>query len=789
MKSLSEIADIEIIGPLKNRWRFPLKIVTKIHDTLSKKKFSPNHIPLVAKGYARQIEKKLKNRDFDYIICPAGSEIIAYLNTDIPIVYISDSTFACMIDYYPGFSNLIEISKKWGMEIERRAIERASLVICTSNWALGYVTDVYNCPKEKVEVISLGSNMEVLPEREKIIRIRQEKIEKLKLVWVGVDWERKGGQIAYDAMVEMNRRGYNTELIVCGCTPPKENTHKGLKCEGFLNKNNLEELNKINEIYLDSNIFIMPTKQECAGIVFSEASSYGLPILTFDTGGVSNYVENKVNGFRLPLGSSYIEFVDKLEELIINKNLYTQISREALDKYERELNWGVWTQVLRDRLKKIEEPFLEDDVLESPETDAASESGERQRLFENFVSLSFLEIASFVLPLITLPYLFRVLGPAKFGIVAFFQALNNYFVLVTEYGFNLTATKDVSINRENKAVLSRILTDVTITRISLAVLTFIVMIIIVCFIDRFRDEKLIAFLFFGVVIGQVLFPQWIFQGMERMKYITILSVLSKLVFTILVFVFVKEENHYFLVPMFTSIGFIITGLLSMFIIIRHFDIKFKKPKISGILFQLKNGWQVFQSSVSISFYSTISILILGFFASNEIVGYYSAASRLIDAAKRSIRPIVQTLFPYVTKKVSVSREAGLIVIRKTLKYLIPFMATISISLFILAPLIINIIYSVSTEEIITVFRILCWTPFVISFSAVFGLQTMIPLGMKQEYSRTYLIAAVFGILLFLIITPMYKHIGAATAVLTVETFVSIYMYFVLRSSHINLLRK
>lgn len=786
-KSLEEIADIEIIGSLKNKWRIPVKIINKLSAIFLKRTFSPHHIPIVAKGYAKQIEERLKDKDFDYIVCPAGSEIVAYLKTDIPIVYISDSTFACMIDYYPGFSNLMDISKKWGMEIEKRAIQRAYLVICTSNWASGYALDVYKCPKEKMEIISLGANMEVLPSREKIVEIRQQKIDKLKLVWVGVEWERKGGQIAYDVMVEMNRRGYVTELIVCGCIPPIENPHEGLRCAGFLNKNNPEELNKINEIYLSSNIFIMPTIQECAGIVFSEASSYGLPILTFDTGGVSSYVENKVNGFRLPLGSSYIDFVDKVEDLLIRKkDLYIQLSLNGMKKYDRELNWGVWTDVLSERLNKIDETVVDLNVKEVLQAQEVIKTGERKRLFENFISLTFLELISFILPLITLPYLFRVLGPAKFGIIAFFQALNNYFLLVTEYGFNLTATKDVSLNRENKDELSRILTDVTCTRIALAFASFIVMLFIVSFIDRFHGEQLIAFLFFGVVIGQVLFPQWIFQGMERMKYITILSVIAKLVFTILVFVFVKEESQYYLVPLFTSIGFLLTALISMLIVTLYFEIKLKIPKISGILFQFKNGWLVFQSSISISFYSTISILILGFFASNELVGYYSAASRLIDAAKRSIRPITGTLFPYVTNKVSESKETGLKVIRKTIKILIPLMGTISITLFISAPFIIELIYSTTNIEIVNVFRILCWTPLVISFSAIFGLQTMLPLGLKQEYSRTYLFAAFLGISLFLFLTPRYLHIGSAIAVLTVEMFVSFYMYFLLRTKKINL---
>jgi len=788
MKSLEGIADIEIVGPLKNRWRLPGKIINKFLEITLKKKISLNHIPVVAKGFARQIDKALIGRDFDYIICPAGSEIIAYLNTHIPIVYISDTTFSCMIDYYPGFSNLIDASKRWGVDIEMRAIQKASYVICTSNWAAKYVLDVYNCPKEKMEIIPLGANMEVAPPRKDILEIRKKNIEKLCLLWVGVEWERKGGLIAYDAMVEMNRRGYETELVVCGCVPPIKNKHKGLICEGFLSKNDPDQLKKINDIYMNANIFIMPTKQECAGIVFSEASSYGLPILTFDTGGVSNYVTNQVNGFRLSLGSSCLDFVEKLEELVANRNLYLQISMDALHKYDNELNWGVWTDILKERLKK-QDGFKETVDIEPVSVNERSFNKREQRtLIENFISLSMLEVASFILPLITLPYIFRVLGPAKFGIISFFQALNNYFVLVSDYGFNLTATKDVSLNRNNKRELSRIFTDVTFCRVTLALLTFIVMLLIVNLIDKFRDEQLIAFLFYGSVVGQVLFPQFVFQGMERMKYITIINVAPKLFFAASIFIFVKNESHYYMVPMFTSLGFCLSGMIALIIVIRYFGIKLKVPSLSGILYQLKHGWQVFQSLVSISFYSTISVLILGFFASSDIVGYYSAANRLISAAKRIIGPITQTLFPFVSKKMSESKEMGINVVRISVKILWPLSFLVSLFLFIFAPLIISLLYSTDSSEIIVVFRILAWTPFVISLSAIFGLQMMIPLGMKKAYSQTYLLAAILGLVLFFVLTPIYLHVGTAIAVLIVEIFVSIYMYFRLKFKGIQLFR-
>jgi glycosyltransferase involved in cell wall biosynthesis len=349
MKTLSEIEDIDVLGPLTNKWFYLVKIIEEFVNIILKKKISVVHTTVVAKKYAKQLKKKLKGKEYDFLFVPAGSELIAYLKTDISIIYLSDATFASMVDYYPEFSNLLPISRRMGLEIERRAIENSFHIIYSSDWAANSAMESYGCPKEKISVIPFGANIENIPLKEDILKIRNEPIKKIKLLWVGVDWERKGGQIAYKTMVELNKRGIDTELIVCGCTPPKGNSHKGLRYEGFLNKNIPGQLNKLQQLYKESNIFILPTKQECAGIVFAEASAYGLPILSFDTGGVSNYVEDNFNGYCLDLEATEDDFVEKVEMLVKDLELYRRIAENCREKFERELNWNSW----KERVKVI----------------------------------------------------------------------------------------------------------------------------------------------------------------------------------------------------------------------------------------------------------------------------------------------------------------------------------------------------------------------------------------------------------------------------------------------------
>ncbi|QKE29652.1 putative flippase [Arcobacter acticola] len=283
-----------------------------------------------------------------------------------------------------------------------------------------------------------------------------------------------------------------------------------------------------------------------------------------------------------------------------------------------------------------------------------SKSKENKQLLSNFFSLSILQGANYLLPLLTFPYLVRVIGVEYFGLLAFATATVTYFQIITDYGFNLSATKEISIHRDNKEKLIEIFSSVMTIKFLLMFISFFLLSIMIFVFEKFNKEALVYFFTFGTVIGQVLFPLWFFQGIEKMKYITYLNIISKAIFTISIFIFIKEESDYYLVPILTSIGFILVGVYSLIILKKEFNITFRFQSSITIKYYLTEGWHIFLSRIYVNLYTTTNLILLGLFTNNTIVGYYSIAEKIVFAIGGLFEPATQTLYPYLVRK---SRES------------------------------------------------------------------------------------------------------------------------------------
>jgi PST family polysaccharide transporter len=257
-------------------------------------------------------------------------------------------------------------------------------------------------------------------------------------------------------------------------------------------------------------------------------------------------------------------------------------------------------------------------------------------------------MANYLLPLITLPYLIRTLGVDFYGLIAFATATITYFVMLTDYGFNLTATKDISIHREDAKKVNEIVSMVMIIKLLLLLFSFILLNVLVFSFDRFAFHREIYFFSFGSVVGHVLFPVWFFQGMEQMKYIAYLNILVKVIFTVSIFIFIHEQGDFYLVPILTSVGFLISGLVSLFKIRTIFKVKLQAVSLKALTEYFIKSWNVFLITIFNNLYETTTTFLVGIFLNNEAIGYYAIIDKLKEALRAIFHPITQTLFPHMS---------------------------------------------------------------------------------------------------------------------------------------------
>lgn len=310
--------------------------IEKLHKAVFNRGFNKNHFWAKAWIASKKTQKRLRKSDADLIFAPTYIAELAFLKTAKPIIYLNDATFHQLLNYYGGMSGFGLLSKKTTVAIERKALKNADQLIFSSDWAARHAVEFYKIPENKVEVVKFGSNA-IAPEKIS----QKDYTGEITFLFLGVEWERKGGDIALRTIQLLHQKGFRVKLLVVGCTPPVEDPSL-MEVIPFLNKNNPAEAQKITEILATSHFLFMPTRADCTPISFCEAASYGLPVISTDTGGVSAHVEPQKTGLLLPLEAGPEQYAEAIENLLRNPEETKQMSKAAREKYEQELNWEVW---------------------------------------------------------------------------------------------------------------------------------------------------------------------------------------------------------------------------------------------------------------------------------------------------------------------------------------------------------------------------------------------------------------------------------------------------------------
>ena len=394
---------------------------------------------------------------------------------------------------------------------------------------------------------------------------------------------------------------------------------------------------------------------------------------------------------------------------------------------------------------------------------------ERKVVLSNFASLSVLQAITYLLPVIILPYLFRVIGPAKFGLIAFAQAFAQYFLILTDYGFSISATKEISLCQDKPSEVSRVFSAVMAAKLALAFVSLLIMGSIVYFIHRFRSDCLVYAFSFGAVIGNTIFPVWFFQGTEKMKHIADLNIGGGIISTLLIFLSVRGPEDYLMVPLINSLVCLITGLLGLRIVFKKFGISFRLPGYTNLRAQLKASWDIFISNVAINAYTTTRIFALGLLTNNTVTGFYSIAEKMANVCQTfPLASFSQALFPRLSQVFHKNKVKAFEIMRRIQQ------VTVNISLiclpliFIFAHVIVRIVCGGDYPETILSLRLLLISVFFVSANA-FRAQFLLVCGKTHIYSRIHVVMAMIGLPLIFLLIYSFSYVGAAVAAIATES--------------------
>lgn len=389
---------------------------------------------------------------------------------------------------------------------------------------------------------------------------------------------------------------------------------------------------------------------------------------------------------------------------------------------------------------------------------------------KNIILLFFVQASNYLFPLLTLPYLMRVLGAENFGIVAMVQAWIQYIIIFVDYGFNFSATLLISVNKNKQSKIDSIYTAVTAAK-------FILLLIVSCFFSLYvminGTSVYSHLILLGMisVIGTVLFPIWLFQGIEKMQGIAICTTIAKCVSLLLIFLLVKTPDDMNMAVISQSSGMFVSGILACIFIKKQKLARLTKVSIQEIYLVLSKGFDLFVSNITISFYTTLNILIIGYFGGPTLAGYFSAADKIRTAAQGLMSPVQQAMFPRVSSLINEGKKLKEIFNLYGKKF-IAFGLLISISIAVIGYPVSLYYYSAEYRVSSMILLMMSPLPFIVSIGVVYGQWWLIPNNLTKIVRKTYLAVSLMHIIVSVILMHITPTYGVTISVIITEIIVS-----------------
>nr|WP_112066703.1 flippase [Escherichia coli] len=405
-------------------------------------------------------------------------------------------------------------------------------------------------------------------------------------------------------------------------------------------------------------------------------------------------------------------------------------------------------------------------------------------LFKNIASMFGIQSMNYIIPLITLPYLVHKLGPESYGILGFSLALIQYFTRLTDYGFNLSATKEIASNKNINDV-SKVYWSILCCKLILLVISAVILGLAIHLNGFLSTNKIVVWCSFIALFGSLLFPIWLFQGLERMGGIAISNISARIISVPFIFIFVSQPKDLWIAALITSLTTILSGLFAMLFIVKYKMIKFRRISVTDITFQFKSGFHIFVSTNAVSVYTTSVPVILGLISGPIALGYFVAADKLRMALQGLITPISQAVYPRIIYLIRNNKEQSILFVKRLFVIQALLTLFITVTLIFVAPFIVRQLYSVTYSNSILILQVLAPTIFLTGISNILGTQVLLTHGYNKIFARIVIIAALTSLIIIFPLVLMYSEIGAAISIVITEIIVVLLMMIAIIRLKIN----
>lgn len=366
-------------------------------------------------------------------------------------------------------------------------------------------------------------------------------------------------------------------------------------------------------------------------------------------------------------------------------------------------------------------------------------------VLSNFSYLTILQLFSLLFPFITYPYVIRIVGLEKYGVIVFAASIVTYISLFINFGFNITATRDVAFNINEKKKVSEIVSSIYINKFLIWLFGLLIYQSIIYYLPLSKNDYIIYLLSYFLTFNELLFPSWFFQAIERMRYITIINISVRLIFVLAIFVFIKRQDDYIFIPLLNSIGALLGGVIGSILVFKKEKVKFELQTPSTLIAYFKTASPVFISSLSVQVYLYINKIIVGAWLGMSQVAIYDLGEKIAGLLRIPIGIISQATFP------KISREKNIGYINRVMWLCTLLTIFIYLVLFVLAKYIVLFFLGNEIYEAVLVIRILSLSAIFASMNVYLGGNRMIPLGYEFLYSKISLLGLFAFMFYFFII--------------------------------------